>query len=174
MAWNFDHPQIQVKEKPMKTALFALLLSSIPVLLGTGAPPAALPAVDNIPIDEPEFFVLETLTIYNPTEGQCDSSPLITASNAQIDIEKLRRQEIRWMALSRNLLTKWNGKFQYGDTVMLKAGDPTIDGLWVINDNMNKRFKDRGDLLFHSDTRKGGLWKNVKVAKLDRKTEVAI
>jgi hypothetical protein len=162
---DFLPPSVQVDEIPMKTVLFALVLSSIPVLLGTGAPPAPLPAVDNIPVAEPDFYVLETLTIYNPTEGQCDSSPLITASNAHIDIEKLRRQEIRWMALSRNLLKKWNGKFHYGDTVMLKAGDPAIDGLWVINDNMNKRFKDRGDLLFHSDTRKGGLWKNVKVAK---------
>jgi hypothetical protein len=162
------------EEKPMKTALVALLLMSIPVVLGTGAPPRAIQHVDNIPIVEPDYFVLETLTIYNPTEDQCDSTPLITASNARIDVEKLRRQEIRWMALSRNLLRKWNGKFHYGDTVMLHAGDPAIDGLWVINDNMNKRFKDRGDLLFHSDTRRGGLWKNVKLAKWVSKGEATI
>jgi hypothetical protein len=73
------------------------------------------------------------------------------------------------MALSRNLLKRWNGQFNYGDTVKLEAGDPSIDGLWVVNDNMNKRFKDRGDLLFHRDARSTGIWKNVKISRWERK-----
>jgi hypothetical protein len=122
----------------------------------------------------PKYFTLETLTVYNPIENQCDSSPLITASNAHIDLNKLKLSKIRWMALSRNLLKKWDGEFNYGDTVMLKSGDPDIDGLWVINDNMNKRFKDRGDLLFHHESRKIGKWKNVKIAKWDPKAIASI
>ena len=118
----------------------------------------------------PKFHVLETLTIYNPLSGQCDSSPLITANNSHIDLDKLSRNEIRWMALSRDLLKRWNGEFNYGDTIQVQAGDPEIDGLWVVNDSMNKRFKDRGDLLFHRDTRKTGIWKNVKISRYDRKT----
>jgi hypothetical protein len=116
-----------------------------------------------------QYQVLETLTIYNPVEGQCDNSPLITANNSRIDLDKLSRNEIRWMALSRNLLKRWNGQFNYGDTVVLEAGDPAIDGLWVVNDNMNKRFKDRGDLLFHRESRTTGIWKNVRISRLERK-----
>ena len=126
-----------------------------------------------IPVPEvvtPKYRVLETLTIYNPISGQCDSSPLVTANNSRIDLDKLSRNEIRWMALSRDLLKRWNGEFNYGDTIQVQAGDPEIDGLWVVNDSMNKRFKDRGDLLFHRDTRKTGIWKNVKISRYDRKT----
>jgi hypothetical protein len=69
------------------------------------------------------------------------------------------------MALSRDLLRRWNGEFNYGDTVLVEAGDASIDGLWVINDNMNKRFRNRGDLLFHRESRSAGIWKNVKISK---------
>lgn len=117
----------------------------------------------------PHFHILETLTIYNPVERQCDDSPLITANNSRIDLDKLHRNEIRWMALSRNLLKRWNGAFNYGDTVVVHAGDPSIDGLWVINDSMNKRFKDRGDLLFHPDNRSTGIWRDVRITRWEGK-----
>lgn len=111
-------------------------------------------------------FTLDALTIYHPEKNQCDASPLTTASNSKIDVEKLKNEEIRWMALSRNLLKRWRGEFQYGDTVLVTAGDPQIDGLWVIKDTMNKRFKNRGDLLFDKQVRKLGKWKNVEVARV--------
>ena len=149
----------------MKTSAFAFMLLMIPTAMGLSSP-----ALEHSPVvpfpDEPKYFVLETLTIYNPVAGQCDASPLITANNSRIDLEKLRRNEIRWMALSRDLLKRWNGAFSYGDTVLLEAGDASIDGLWVINDNMNKRFRNRGDLLFHRDSRSTGIWKNVKLCKV--------
>src|SRR5688500_15195656 len=71
--------------------------------------------------------VLDALTVYNPTARQCDRTPLVTASNSKIDKIKLQKQEIRWMALSRNLLKRWKGKFHYGDTVVIYSGDPAID-----------------------------------------------
>src|ERR1044072_3273090 len=67
-------------------------------------------------------FVLETLTVYNPEKRQCDNTPLVTASNAKIDVSKLQKQEVRWLALSRNMLKRWNGYFNYGDTVQITAG----------------------------------------------------
>jgi hypothetical protein len=116
--------------------------------------------------------VLETLTVYNPSKRQCDATPLITASNARINTQKLYNQEIRWMALSRNLLKRWEGKFHYGDTVRINAGDPAIDGIWVIQDNLNKRYKNAGDLLFDSRVRKLGKWKNVTITRMDEYTIV--
>jgi hypothetical protein len=110
--------------------------------------------------------ILETLTIYHPTVSQCDSTPLITASNAKINVEKLYKQELRWIALSRDLLKRWKGDFNYGDTIVLASGDSRIDGLWIIQDNLNKKYKNRGDLLFDSRVRKLGKWKNVKISKL--------
>jgi hypothetical protein len=111
-------------------------------------------------------FTLETLTIYNPTRRQCDRTPLITASNRKIDLTKLSSQQLRWIALSRNLLKRWNGVFTYGDTVVVTSGDPSIDGLWVIHDTLNKRYENRGDLLFDENVRRLGKWKNVKISKL--------
>jgi hypothetical protein len=112
-------------------------------------------------------IVLETLTVYNPETRQCDNTPTITASNERIDMDKLRNQEIRWIALSRNLLKRWKGAFHYGDTVQISSGDKEIDGLWIIQDTLHKRYKNRGDLLFHGSVRKLGKWKNVKISKVE-------
>ncbi|CAN5565679.1 hypothetical protein BH10BAC4_BH10BAC4_19810 [soil metagenome] len=110
--------------------------------------------------------ILKTLTVYNPTTKQCDNTPFITASNAKIDALKLAKQQLRWIALSRNLLKRWKGDFSYGDTVKIFAGDPAIDGLWIIQDNLNKRYRDRGDLLFDRKVRRHGIWKNVQISKV--------
>ena len=112
-----------------------------------------------------EQFTLDTLTVYNPLSTQCDSDPLVTASNRRINVYKLREGSIRWMALSRNMLERWGGTLNFGDTVTLHADDPAIDGIWVIQDTMNKRFKNRGDLLFHSVRRSSGRWTNVTISK---------
>lgn len=110
--------------------------------------------------------ILDALTVYNPSRAQCDKTPFITASNSRINADELKKQNIRWMALSRDLLKRWKGEFHYGDTVHVSAGDPQIDGLWVIKDTMNKRYKKRGDLLFDSQVRNLGKWKNVEISKV--------
>lgn len=111
-------------------------------------------------------FILDALTVYHPNKRQCDSTPLVTASNSKINEEDLRNQNLRWMALSRDLLKRWKGEFHYGDTVMVTSGDPQIDGLWVIKDTMNKRFRNRGDLLFDSQVRKLGKWNKVEISRV--------
>src|SRR5262245_30755458 len=90
--------------------LFAFVFLLIPVRGKQVTPVSRM----QIATPQPRTYLLETLTVYNPTARQCDSSPLITASNARIDIDKLLRQQIRWMALSRNMLKKWDGEFCYG------------------------------------------------------------
>jgi hypothetical protein len=115
-----------------------------------------------------QAFKLETVTVYNPVSSQCDATPLITASNQCINRTKLRAGAIRWMALSRDLLKKWGGALHYGDTVYVNSGDPKIDGHWVIQDTMNKRFRNRGDLLFDAKTRTTGKWLDVTITTRKR------
>lgn len=112
-----------------------------------------------------ETFTLDTLTIYNPCRKQCDSDPLVTASNKHINIHRLKSGSIRWMALSRDMLKRWGGKLTYGDTVTLYARSHAIDGIWVIQDTMNKRYKRRGDLLFDAALRSTGMWTNVSITR---------
>jgi hypothetical protein len=112
-----------------------------------------------------EVFALDTLTIYNPSSKQCDGDPLVTASNRRINLAELQTGTIRWMALSRDMLKRWGGQLHYGDTVELHAGDKSIDGIWIIQDTMNRRFKKRGDLLFDSRLRSKGMWTGVTITK---------
>ena len=120
-----------------------------------------------------QSLTLDVLTVYNPVAGQCDSSPLVTASNQRINPTQLQSGAIRWMALSRDLLKRWGGKIHYGDTLNLSAGDPAIDGLWVVHDTMNRRFRKRGDLLFDARVRSTGKWSNVVITVQKRRTSVS-
>ena len=108
-------------------------------------------------------FRLDVLTVYNPEQRQCDATPLITASNHRINQSQLKSGAIRWMALSRDLLKRWGGTIQYGDTVSLVSGDPSIDGIWVVQDTMHRRFRSRGDLLFDAKVRSTGKWNDVVI-----------
>lgn len=109
--------------------------------------------------------VLDTLTVYNPSRKQCDRDPLVTASNHTIDTAALRKGDLRWMALSRDLLKRWNGAIAYGDTLIIASADPRINGKWIVRDTMNKRYSNRGDLLYHQDVRNLGRWTGVRLAK---------
>lgn len=89
-------------------------------------------------------------TMYNPVTSQCDADPLITADNSKINLTKLAKQEIRWCALSRDLLKRWGGPYDYGDTLTIYHPDSRIKGLWVVHDTMNARWKKRIDFLVAS------------------------
>jgi 3D (Asp-Asp-Asp) domain-containing protein len=81
-----------------------------------------------------------TATMYMPTKGQCDNTPLITACGKKINPKKA--SEHKWIAVSRDLLKV----FKYGDKVKLSnAGDK--NGIYTITDTMNKRFKNKIDIL---------------------------
>ena len=148
----------------LKTTLLVALISCISsATVAPGGPIRKGPV-----IIYSQAFKLEMVTVYNPVTSQCDATPLVTASNQRINRTKLRAGAIRWMALSRDLLNKWGGALHYGDTVYLNAGDPQIDGHWVIQDTMNKRFRNRGDLLFDAKTRNTGKWFDVTITTRKR------
>lgn len=95
-------------------------------------------------------------TVYNPTKGQCDNSPLITADNSEINLKKLKNRKIKWIAVSRDLLER--GLLSYGDKVRIKSNDPKINGTYEVHDTMHKRWRNRVDLLMHEENSTTGKW----------------
>jgi hypothetical protein len=91
-----------------------------------------------------------TATMYRPTKYETDSSPNITADGTTINISKAG--SYRFIAVSRNLLSRWGGPFDYGDYVIIK-GTKNHDGIWQIKDTMNPRFVDRIDFLCDVDAK---------------------
>ena len=96
-----------------------------------------------------EFEV--TVTMYNPTRGQTDSTPNITADGTRINPK--RASSYRYIALSRDLLSRWGGPFNYGDYVIIE-GTGKQDGIYQVRDTMNPRFTKRVDILKSKGSRK--------------------
>ena len=93
------------------------------------------------------FGVLEfdvTVTMYNPSVGQTDSTPNETADGTIINPKKA--SEYRYVALSRDLISRWGGPFEYGDYVVIK-GTGSWDGIYQVRDTMNPKWVNRVDIL---------------------------
>jgi 3D (Asp-Asp-Asp) domain-containing protein len=85
-----------------------------------------------------------TATMYYPVVKQCDKDPLITAGMYKINPKKASQH--KWIAMSRNLLKRWGGQFNYGDEVLItNAGKKS--GVYKVADTMNKRYVNRIDIL---------------------------
>lgn len=107
--------------------------------------------------DRPEVLSV-TGTYYEPKSSQCDERPFETADGSII------RSGVRWVALSRDLLKRWGGMFDYGDTVWVYHPHKELRGWWVVRDTMNKRFRQRMDFLVTSG-RFPGLSNGVLISK---------
>lgn len=103
-------------------------------------------------------------TFYNPTKWQCDNDPLITADNSKIDLNKLKKGDIKWVALSRDLLKRWGGPFNYGDTLTVHHPNMNVRGKWIVHDSMNKRYRKRIDFLIHKGNDFPGKSKHVLIS----------
>lgn len=87
------------------------------------------------------LFVIGTK--YNSDPAQCWGDHTITADNSKIDLKKLAKHELKWIAISRDLRRHLN----FGDTVIIEGGNPKLNGEWVVKDLMNKRYTNRIDFL---------------------------
>jgi hypothetical protein len=87
---------------------------------------------------------LLTITMYNATPGQCDGDPYLTAGLYKIDPNNATEQ--RYVAVSRDLLVRWGGSWNYGDYIQITGTDKK-DGIYKIVDTMNKRIKNTIDIL---------------------------
>jgi 3D (Asp-Asp-Asp) domain-containing protein len=88
---------------------------------------------------------LVTLTIYSPTESETDSTPNVTASGFKIDNDNPGKHKI--IAISRDLKRKG---WKFGKKVRIKKAGK-YNGVYTIRDLMNKRHKNRIDVLVDSE-----------------------
>lgn len=96
----------------------------------------------NSKVEKPKEFVIVKVTMYSTDPRQTDSSPYITASGFRLNKRNPKKHRI--IAVSRDLKEKLN----FGDTVMLE-GTNGWDGEYIVHDLMNKRFKNRIDILIN-------------------------
>jgi 3D (Asp-Asp-Asp) domain-containing protein len=110
-----------------------------------------------------------TATMYYAVAGQCDSDPLTTAGMYKINPNKASEQ--KWIAMSRDMIARWGGEFNYGDLVEIK-GTEHKDGIYKVVDTMNKRFTNRIDFLETAGT-KPYKFNNVTLTKIEWKTSTS-
>ena len=101
--------------------------------------------------------------MYQPNTIQCDDTPNITADGTKIRIHHASRY--KFVALSRNLLKRWGGPFDYGDFVLLK-GTSGKDGVYQVRDTMNSKWVNVVDIL-ESENVKPYKFTNVDIFKLN-------
>lgn len=103
-----------------------------------------------------------TVTVYNPVPEQCDSDPLVTADNSVIDTLKLKKDKLRWVAVSRDFIK--GGILAYGDKVKINCEeDPSLSGVYTVHDTMHPRFSRCIDILKHQSVRTLGKYRGVEV-----------
>lgn len=100
-----------------------------------------------------------TATIYHADPAQTNEDYLTTASLKTI--EDPYRPE-RWLAVSRDLEAEG---FTMGSKVLV-SGAGEMDGVWAVEDRMNRRWTSRIDFLVSKKIR-GGKWNQVTIKKID-------
>jgi 3D (Asp-Asp-Asp) domain-containing protein len=97
-----------------------------------------------------------TLTTYKASEGETDSTPNITASGFKITNPKKHKI----IAVSRDL----KKKYKFGQKIRI-TGAGKYNGTYRVHDVMNKRYRNRIDILIGHNEKQTKL-KKVKIYKL--------
>ena len=102
------------------------------------------------------------VTVYHAKESQCNADVQHTASMFKLDLTNPESHKI--VAMERTMMKEYG--LRYGDLVKIE-GTGQRDGVYQIQDTMNKRFKGKHkiDILINNDSSLG-IWKNVKIYKL--------
>lgn len=100
-----------------------------------------------------------TATVYHAVPEQCNDDVRHTASMRTIDPAKAGSYRI--LAMERTMMAQYG--VSYGDTVRIE-GTGSMDGLWRVDDTMNRRFAGQHRIDFLVDPSvKAGKWDNVTV-----------
>ena len=98
-------------------------------------------------------------TVYNAEPKQCDNDCGITASIFRLNLNNVASHRI--IAMERTFMKALGLK--YGDVVKIE-GTGKYDGVWQIQDTMNKRFAGQKKIDILVPKSDGlGMWKNVKL-----------
>lgn len=89
-------------------------------------------------------------TYYIPGQG---GAGWVTASGDRINYNKLKNFQIRWVALSPDMFTKYG--FKMGDVIEVFTEEKELVGIWIVKDKTASRFKKRIDFLFASHAKFG-------------------
>ncbi len=89
-------------------------------------------------------YDLVTVTTYTISEGQTDSTPLITASGYKLDSINPKKQKV--IAISRDL----KRKYKFGQKVRVK-GAGKLDGIYTVRDLMASRWTKKIDILINPE-----------------------
>ena len=87
-----------------------------------------------------KFITHVTLTTYNAVKSQCDETPDVTANGTKINYHKLKKGELKYCAISRDLLCC----IPMGSIIDIDG-----HGRYEVVDTMNARFNHCIDILQH-------------------------
>ena len=125
--------------------------------------------------DLSEFYkygVEVDVTMFRPNVRDTDSTPNITADGTRFRISKA--SDYKYVALSRNLLKRWGGPFDYGDFILIKGTtDAHKDGVYNVRDTMNPKYVNYVDIL-ESKNVKPYKYENVHIYKMDWTENLAL
>ena len=128
---------------------------------------------DKLHTELEEFYkygVEVNVTMYQPVYPQTDNTPDITADGTRIRINKA--SDYKFVALSRNLLKRWGGPFDYGDFILIK-GTKNKDGVYQVRDTMNPKWVNVVDIL-ESINVKPYKYENVHIYKMNWTDNLAL
>lgn len=129
-----------------------------------------LTVINELPKSENSDWILvddKTIaTVYNAVPSQCNNDCKHTASMFRLNLNNVLSHRI--IAMERTFMQKLGLK--YGDVVKIE-GTNKWDGVWQIQDTMNKKFagQHKIDILVPNDI-KYGKWDNVKIYALKDKS----
>lgn len=133
-----------------------LLVMSLPLVSGSNMGGSEVVVDNNLAGDSISEVV--TLTTYHAVPGQTDNTPFVTASGYKINKRNPENDKI--IAISRDL----KDRFKFGDSVLI-SNTGKYDGVYYIQDVMNKRFTKKIDILINSND-SGDKLHNVVMKKL--------
>lgn len=126
----------------MKTLIYvvALLIALIP----TKANMLLKQYEPSKPKEETPDFIRVRATMYTVSEGQTDSTPLVTASGYKLHPSNPKKHRI--IAVSRDL----KRKFKFGEKVRVE-GVGKYSGIYYVRDVMHSRWTNKIDILINPE-----------------------